>query len=465
MAMYMTLSTSVERGLRECMVDFGSNLIGELCRLGALSVSEEEAGGLIDWVGLGVVSKRSVASRSREAGKRVVSSGSVVSVVLPFCGEIMKDNCLGVRYNHGLHTQCRKSKVVGNRYCNICMRQAENNASGVPNYGDIEDRAKFGVNYIDPKGRMSIPYANVVDKLGIKMSVAVAAASSLGWSIPAEQLIKRVRKRGRPAKSAAVSDTDSEVSNVENVPKKRRGRPAKAKKSKVVSQDDQIALLVAEAYAETTGESKISVTKKTEEKAAEKTEEKAAEKTEEKTEEKAAEKTEEKAAEKTEEKAAEKTEEKAAEKTEEKTEEKAAEKTEEKAAEKAEEKVIGKKKPNKRYLKKKGLQKEAFDMGLEISDEELNDLKIGEMRKRIQGYKKNIKMEANKIIEEKEELIEDIIEEVEDDGIELSETITVDDVEYYIIEQDGQKIVLSMDGEPVGVYDDESDTIQEAEFE
>ena len=409
MAMYMTLSTSVERGLRECMVDFGSNLIGELCRLGALSVSEEEAGGLIDWVGLGVVSKRSVASRSREAGKRVVSSGSVVSVVLPFCGEIMKDNCLGVRYNHGLHTQCRKSKVVGNRYCNICMRQAENNASGVPNYGDIEDRAKFGVNYIDPKGRMSIPYANVVDKLGIKMSVAVAAASSLGWSIPAEQLIKRVRKRGRPAKSAAVSDTDSEVSNVENVPKKRRGRPAKAKKSKVVSQDDQIALLVAEAYAETTGESKISVTKKTEEKAAEK--------------------------------------------------------TEEKAAEKAEEKVIGKKKPNKRYLKKKGLQKEAFDMGLEISDEELNDLKIGEMRKRIQGYKKNIKMEANKIIEEKEELIEDIIEEVEDDGIELSETITVDDVEYYIIEQDGQKIVLSMDGEPVGVYDDESDTIQEAEFE
>ena len=429
MAMYMTLSTSVERGLRECMVDFGSNLIGELCRLGALSVSEEEAGGLIDWVGLGVVSKRSVASRSREAGKRVVSSGSVVSVVLPFCGEIMKDNCLGVRYNHGLHTQCRKSKVVGNRYCNICMRQAENNASGVPNYGDIEDRAKFGVNYIDPKGRMSIPYANVVDKLGIKMSVAVAAASSLGWSIPAEQLIKRVRKRGRPAKSAAVSDTDSEVSNVENVPKKRRGRPAKAKKSKVVSQDDQIALLVAEAYAETTGESKISVTKKTEEKAAEKTEEKAAEKTEEK--------------------AAEKTEEKAAEKTEEKT----------------EEKVIGKKKPNKRYLKKKDLQKEAFDMGLEISDEELNDLKIGEMRKRIQGYKKNIKMEANKIIEEKEELIEDIIEEVEDDGIELSETITVDDVEYYIIEQDGQKIVLSMDGEPVGVYDDESDTIQEAEFE
>jgi hypothetical protein len=387
------------------MVDFGSNLIGELCRLGALSVSEEEAGGLIDWVGLGVVSKRSVASRSREAGKRVVSSGSVVSVVLPFCGEIMKDNCLGVRYNHGLHTQCRKSKVVGNRYCNICMRQAENNASGVPNYGDIEDRAKFGVNYIDPKGRMSIPYANVVDKLGIKMSVAVAAASSLGWSIPAEQLIKRVRKRGRPAKSAAVSDTDSEVSNVENVPKKRRGRPAKAKKSKVVSQDDQIALLVAEAYAETTGESKISVTKKTEEKAAEKTEEK------------------------------------------------------------TEEKVIGKKKPNKRYLKKKGLQKEAFDMGLEISDEELNDLKIGEMRKRIQGYKKNIKMEANKIIEEKEELIEDIIEEVEDDGIELSETITVDDVEYYIIEQDGQKIVLSMDGEPVGVYDDESDTIQEAEFE
>ena len=283
------------------------------------------------------------------------------------------------------------------------MKQAENNASGVPTYGDIEDRAKYGVDYRDPKGKQTIPYANVAEKLGIKMSAAMDAAREMGWNIPEEQLVKRVTKRGRPAKSAAVSDTDSEVSEADKVPKKR-GRPAKAKKNKKVSQDDQIALLVAEAYAETTGESKMPVEVKKVAKA-------------------------------------------------------------KKAAEK---------KPNKTDMKKQELQKEAREMGLEISDEKLKSLKIGEIRKKMKDHKKSMKeaKAEEELMEEElveEEVVEEEVveEEVEDDeeGVELSETITVDGVEYYVHEQDGQKIVLSMEGEPVGVYDEETDTIQDAEFE
>ena len=410
--MYCVMSASVERGLRECVCDFGRNLIMELGRREALSVSVDEALGLIDWSGVRALSKRSVASRLREAGKKggVGKKGSdkklkKPSCVLPFCGVVLSDRCMGVRYNHGLHTQCMNGSD-GSRYCKVCMKQAENNASGVPTYGDIEERAKFGVNYRDPKGKQTIPYANVAEKLGIKMSAAMDAAAEMGWSIPEEQLVKRVTKRGRPAKSAAVSDTDSEVSEADKAPKKR-GRPAKAKKNKKVSQDDQIALLVAEAYAETTGESKIPVEVKKVAKA-------------------------------------------------------------KKAAEK---------KPNKTDMKKQELQKEASEMGLEISDEKLKSLKIGEIRKKMKEHKKSMKeakvkevkvetVEEEELVEE--EVVEEEVENVEDDdeeGVELSETITVDGVEYYVHEQDGQKIVLSMEGEPVGVYDEETDTIQEAEFE
>ena len=411
--MYCVMSASVERGLRECVCDFGRNLIMELGRREALSVSVDEALGLIDWSGVRALSKRSVASRLREAGKKGVGVGKKgsdkklkkPSCVLPFCGVVLSDRCMGVRYNHGLHTQCMNGSD-GSRYCKVCMKQAENNASGVPTYGDIEERAKFGVNYRDPKGKQTIPYANVAEKLGIKMSAAMDAAAEMGWSIPEEQLVKRVTKRGRPAKSAAVSDTDSEVSEADKAPKKR-GRPAKAKKNKKVSQDDQIALLVAEAYAETTGESKIPVEVKKVAKA-------------------------------------------------------------KKAAEK---------KPNKTDMKKQELQKEASEMGLEISDEKLKSLKIGEIRKKMKEHKKSMKeakvkevkvetVEEEELVEE--EVVEEEVENVEDDdeeGVELSETITVDGVEYYVHEQDGQKIVLSMEGEPVGVYDEETDTIQEAEFE
>ena len=53
----------------------------------------------------------------------------------------------------------------------------------------------------------------------------------------------------------------------------------------------------------------------------------------------------------------------------------------------------------------------------------------------------------------------------EDEGLELSETMTVGGVEYFFAEQDGQTILFSKSGEPVGIYDADTDTVQECEFD
>ena len=53
----------------------------------------------------------------------------------------------------------------------------------------------------------------------------------------------------------------------------------------------------------------------------------------------------------------------------------------------------------------------------------------------------------------------------EEAGLELSETMTVGGVEYFFTEQDGQTILFTKDGEPVGIYDADTDTVQECEFD
>jgi hypothetical protein len=82
--------------------------------------------------------------------------------------------------------------------------------------------------------------------------------------------------------------------------------------------------------------------------------------------------------------------------------------------------------------------------------------------------KKAAKKAAKKeeVEEEFPELEEDEIDS-DDEGIELSDLPikSVDGVEYHVMEQDGQTVLLSRQGEPVGVYDAETDTIQEADFE
>ena len=78
-------------------------------------------------------------------------------------------------------------------------------------------------------------------------------------------------------------------------------------------------------------------------------------------------------------------------------------------------------------------------------------------------------LEEEKIAEidssDEEEKIADINSDDEDGECELSETMTVGGIEYYFSEQDGQTVLFSKTGEPVGVYDADTDTVQECEFD
>ena len=86
-------------------------------------------------------------------------------------------------------------------------------------------------------------------KLGISRQDAETEAEKFGWTIPDQHFVVTERSAGRPKKSTAASDTESE--NGETGPSgiaKRRGRP---RKERVVESgsagDDLIAQLLANA--------------------------------------------------------------------------------------------------------------------------------------------------------------------------------------------------------------------------
>ena len=471
------MTAAVERGMRLASVEFAIDVIRQLESEGVLTCGVDDAMKLFDFDGVSVVSSRSKASKKRESAKsrgETKSSKAKItakpSVVLPFCGVIVNDWCAGVKFNHGLHTQCTQGKCKDDRSCKPCRKHADNSATGKPPYGDIEDRAKYGVDYRDPKGKLTIPYANIVEKMGISLEAAHAAATPLSWTIPAEQLVKRVAKRGRPAKSAAVSDTDSETDG-ETSAKKKRGRPAKAKVVKAQTQEDQIAQLVAEAYAETALDTP-KVVKKVAKKPKMTAEEKAAAKLAKK---EAAEKVKaEKKAAKEAEKLAKK--EAAAKLKEEKLAAKKLKKEQKAAAKlaaKAEKLALAKAKAAKKKAAKKSKTAQLKVPVAEVKPVVEAKTVVKEAVVEADLFLGTDDVTAQQSVMPKSDELEfediddaaDSSDDEDDEGLELSETMTVAGVEYFFTEQDGQTILFTKAGEPVGIYDADTDTVQECEFD
>lgn len=196
-------------------------------------------------LGLSVkMGKKKETRMKDDSGKKV----SKPEVPLPFTGEIQEDCCRGLKQNHGLLTQCHKTKESCN-YCHGCQKQADKNASGKPNSGSIDDRmAAFtsGKEFRDPKGKAPVAYAKVMQKLKLTKEQVEAEATKQKIELPAEVFNAPIAKRGRPKKNPAVtSDTESESSEP-----KRRGRPKKSGKPVEVSTtEDLFATIISEAKA------------------------------------------------------------------------------------------------------------------------------------------------------------------------------------------------------------------------
>jgi hypothetical protein len=183
--------------------------------------------------------------REGEVGKKKVELNSV----LPWCGLVIEECCRGLKLNNGLHTQCNRICEKGD-YCMSCVKLMEKNGGSLP-YGSVDDRLKCGIlDYVDPKGKATIPFANVMKKLNISKEEAIKEAEKLGWTIPECHFEEKKGKRGRPskAKDTSADDTASECSEGE---KKKRGRPKKTKE--VVSNnagEDLIASLLEQENTE-----------------------------------------------------------------------------------------------------------------------------------------------------------------------------------------------------------------------
>ena len=181
--------------------------------------------------------------------KKVTEKKSVEKkpqTVLPFCGEVQSECCKAIRLNHNLFTQCTNSPAEG-EFCKTCNGNAAKN-DGKPTYGTVEDRMNAGRMEYSVGGKKVVRYSRVMDKLNITRDQAEKAAADMGVVIAEDQFEHEIVKKGRPSKSAEVSDTESETSQKES---KKAGRPKKAMKAmkavKSTTGDDLIASLIANA--------------------------------------------------------------------------------------------------------------------------------------------------------------------------------------------------------------------------
>ena len=460
-------------------IEIGKNVLNgveSVCKSAVLVALEQLAEK--EKLGCSVSEAMEMLNLSLKKGKKKGSVTKTVknkpSIPLPFCGTYERDNCMGIRLNHGLHTQCLNAPDRLGDYCKTCQKQVDKNASGKPTYGDIRDRLECPIlEYRDPKGRLTIPYGNVMEKLGLDRTAVEAEAEKFGLVIPEKhwQVVKKTR--GRPKKSVTgVSDTSSETS----APKKR-GRPKKVKVVESAVGDDLLAQLKAADDSSVVSDSgsELSTEDKKAAKAAER-EAKKAEKARQATELKAmklAEREQKKA-----EKLAAKEAEKAAKKAERdaKKAEKLAAKEAEKAAKKAERDA---KKAEKKETKK---TTKVMAPALKITQEEFDAIDELEMEKE-EVYEKNFQDAVERYQQSKHKEIDEeqdgepvsvslptspVPETGDDDDDTMAVIQFTHEGKTYLRTQDNQVFtedaLESDDADPIGVWNPDTNTIDEALF-
>jgi hypothetical protein len=134
---------------------------------------------------------------------------------MPFFAEnVNADGCQGLAYNRGLFTQCPKNRLDTGDYCKGCQTEADKNASGCPDCGNVSARLATGLyEFKDPKGRSPISYVKLIKKLNLTLEQVSEETGKTGKTIPEEHLVVVEKKfaRGRPKKVNAVETDDLSV--------------------------------------------------------------------------------------------------------------------------------------------------------------------------------------------------------------------------------------------------------------
>jgi hypothetical protein len=187
------------------------------------------------------MSKMDLEKKSVSVSVRLNEVKVVEKYPMPFNGEKIEYNCQALRQNHGLYTQCKMSKKVG-EYCKSCAQLSSKSEDGIPEYGTIEQRLAVDIfEYVDPKGRKPCAYTKIMKKNKITEEQVQEEANRLGLTINPKHFIElEETKRGRPA------TTPKEPKE----PKGNKGRPKKTNKVVQIEEtEDLFASLVASASA------------------------------------------------------------------------------------------------------------------------------------------------------------------------------------------------------------------------
>jgi hypothetical protein len=160
-------------------------------------------------------------------------------VKVPFV-KALEGQCDGLKMNGGLFTQCTNKPIATGVLCKTCQKQAD--ASGKPTCGLASEREAEGEAWRDPKGRAPVAFGKVMQKEGLKQEVVEREMTRLFgkgdyeayFVMPEKKTTKKTKK--------------------EDGEKKQRGRPKKNKEVVALAEgDDLIATLIAQARTESDG--------------------------------------------------------------------------------------------------------------------------------------------------------------------------------------------------------------------
>ncbi len=186
-------NTSITVGAKE----FASCCIRE-CSLRHGFDAEEE----IRILGLESIMTQKSEKAVKEPKTKVVKEKKAKTFPLPFIKNCVDmSGCQGLSYNRGLFTQCDGKRMENGEFCNTCQSEADKNASGSPDCGNIRDRMAAELyDFKDPNGRSPIRYMKLLNKLKLNETDAMTEAGKLNIVLDYEHFVVEDKNTERQAK-------------------------------------------------------------------------------------------------------------------------------------------------------------------------------------------------------------------------------------------------------------------------
>ena len=152
--------------------------------------------------------------KAKKEGKK--NKGNKISIPLPFIKK-NDENCVVIKPNSGLYTQCENVKIAGSNFCAKCAE-----ASNTLKHGTIENRDS--PDWVDGNGKKPEHYVKILQKKKITVEEAKAEILKYELDIP-DSIFEGYNpvKRGRTKKiKSGEMEQDGVTSDAPVAPKQKR---------------------------------------------------------------------------------------------------------------------------------------------------------------------------------------------------------------------------------------------------